>query len=262
MIKSILKKTLKKLNKFSSVAKVLGVIDGIKYCVYKYLSGESKLFWTKPAEAGRPVCIRTGSSDLDVFRQIFVNREYSPLSNLDDVGLVIDCGAYVGYASVWFLSQYPRCHVICVEPDPTNFSLLKRNLEAYGEQRVTLIQAGVWPEPVPLAISQEQYRDGRKWTVQVRPSNSGEETDFQGVTLNSLLSSSEYDRISILKMDVEGAEAEIFKRKKWLNYVDNIAIELHDDSKFGKSSDAFFSAIEVENFKVSKKGENVICSRP
>jgi hypothetical protein len=40
-----------------------------------------------------------GSSDLHVFRQIFVEREYGCLDDLADVRLIIDCGANAGYSS-------------------------------------------------------------------------------------------------------------------------------------------------------------------
>ena len=44
--------------------------------------------------------VRRGSSDLDVFDQIFIQNEYGCLDDLTDVRFVIDCGANVGYSSV------------------------------------------------------------------------------------------------------------------------------------------------------------------
>src|ERR1035438_1153468 len=99
--------------------------------------------WIHPRHVVHPLCIRHDSSDLDVFNQIFVQQEYAPLYAMTAVRLVIDCGANVGYSSACFLSQYPNCHVVAVEPDPDNFAMLRRNLLAYGS-RVTLVQAGVW----------------------------------------------------------------------------------------------------------------------
>lgn len=205
---------------------------------------------------------RVGASDIDVFYQIFIDREYSPLLDLPDVQLIVDCGANVGYSAAFFLSAFPACHVIAVEPDADNFSMLKRNLCPFGKKRVRCLQAGVWPNDAPLKVSRGQYRDGREWAVQVRPAEADEEPDFLGVSIAALLASSECDRISLLKIDIEGAEAALFKGKvEWLDRVDAIAIELHEDSSFGRAKEVFNEAIRGRGFDVSRNGELTICRR-
>ena len=59
---------------------------------------------------------------------IHVDLEYEPLDDLDDIRLVVDCGANVGYASAYFLSHFPQARVIAVEPDDQKFEALRRNL--------------------------------------------------------------------------------------------------------------------------------------
>lgn len=215
-----------------------------------------------PRSAIHPVFVRRGSSDLDAFDQIFIDREYGSLDDMPGVRLVVDCGANVGYSSAWYLSRHPRCHVIAVEPDPGNFVMLRRNLDPYGS-RVTAIRAGVWFQTARLAISDASYRDGREWARQVRLVEPGETSDLEGVDIGTLLAFSGQERISILKMDVEGAEAVIFSAadRSWLDKVDSIAIELHDDSTFGSGSKAFFAAIEGQGFQLSRRGEITVCRR-
>jgi hypothetical protein len=61
-------------------------------------------------------------------------------------------------------------------------------------------------------------------------------------------------------MDVEGAEAIIFADcGAWLDKVDNIVIELHDDSTFGKASQTFLGVIDGRGFKTSRNGELTVC---
>jgi FkbM family methyltransferase len=188
--------------------------------------------------------------------------EYGALCDLSDVRLVIDCGANVGYSSAFFLSQFSSCHLIAVEPDPGNFTMLNRNLLAYGE-RVTLVRAGIWSHSTPLALSRGRFRDGREWSVQVRTCEPNEETHLQGVGIESLLATSGFDRISLLKIDIEGAEAVLFRDNVgWLDRVDTIAIELHDDSEFGKATDVFYAAIRGRGFEVYHSGETTICRHP
>jgi FkbM family methyltransferase len=210
-----------------------------------------------PAGAVHPLWARTRSSDLAVFSQIFVEREYECL-NLIDGDLILDLGANVGYSSAYFLSRYPQSPVIAVEPDPSNFTILQRNLAPYGS-RATVIQAAVWSHATNLSIRSEQYRDGDAWTRQVEERKSG---DIAGIDISSLLALSQRSKIGLLKMDVEGAEVVIFGGKcSWLNQVDRIAIELHDDSVFGNATEVFYNAIRDQNFAISQIGELTICSR-
>jgi FkbM family methyltransferase len=204
---------------------------------------------------------RHGTSDLDVIHQIYIQQEYAPLCNLHDVRLVVDCGANAGYSSAFFLEQFPSCRVIAVEPDSGNFDMLKRNLRAFG-RRADPVRAGIWSRNVPLRISPGHYRDGREWTVQVQPCEAGQAADFQGLGIASLLASSGFERISLLKMDIEGAEAIVFQGElDWLDRVDAMAIELHDDSAFGNATEIFHAAIHGRGFEVSHSGELTICRR-
>jgi FkbM family methyltransferase len=179
------------------------------------------------------------------------------LDDLSDVNLVIDCGANVGYSAAYFLTRFPQCKVICIEPDLSNFTLLEQNLSPYQE-RFRLIRSGIWSHPADLKILETPYRDGREWTVQVRECQVGEVPEMQATDIGTLLKKSGQSRISVLKMDVEGAEAIVFAKNydSWLPYVDNIVIELHDDSSFGKASDIVMSAISSsKSFNISKSGE-------
>ena len=106
------------------------------------------------------------------------------------------------------------------------------------------------------------YRDGREWTVQVRECKPGEEAEMQATDVGTLLKESGLDRISILKIDIEGAEAVVFAHnyEYWLQYVDNMVIELHDDSFFGKASDIVLNTINSgRSFNISQSGELTVC---
>ena len=54
-----------------------------------------------------PIYMRTGTSDYAVLRQVFIDREYE-IRDLADPRIIIDCGANVGYASVYFLTRFPN----------------------------------------------------------------------------------------------------------------------------------------------------------
>lgn len=77
--------------------------------------------------------------------------------------------------------------------------------------------------------------------------------------IDSVLALSGHRNIDLLKLDVEGAEKEIFSvnYENWLPYTKVIMIELHDRFKHGCSK-AFFSAVAKYDFSFSIRGENCI----
>lgn len=243
----------------------LGPRGALAYWIRTSVAGNrrgSLLFALRARDADHPLWCRRGSSDLSSFRQVFLAREYGCLDDLEEARLVVDCGANAGYSAAYFLSRFPTADLIAVEPEPGNFDMLERNLRPYGS-RVTALRAGIWPHPERLVIEEKPYRDGREWTRQVRPARAGESGELFGVDIGTILRDSGHETISVLKIDVEGAEAIIFAKghEPWLGKVEVIVIELHADSKFGDASAAFEHAIADHRFAVSHSGELTIARR-
>jgi FkbM family methyltransferase len=174
-----------------------------------------------------PVYGRYGTSDNFVFDQIFINEEYSGLSNIQDVKWIIDCGANVGYSAVYLLNKYPQARVIAIEPDSDNFELCSINLAPYGD-RVCVIQSAIWSNKVGLVL-ERRSEDNWEWGVRVRPCKVGEKPDLDAIGIKSIIDDFAIDIVDILKIDIEGAELEVFSRnyEEWLNKLKYIAIEIH-----------------------------------
>jgi hypothetical protein len=84
------------------------------------------------------------------------------------------------------------------------------------------------------------------------------EADVRGFDIGTLFASSGADRIDLLKLDVEGSEAEIFRRREaWLDKVDTIAIELHDE----ECRKSFFGALSSTEFDFVQQGELTFARR-
>lgn len=208
-----------------------------------------------------PMIVRGGTSDLDVFFHVFVQREYQCVDSLRDVRSVIDCGANVGYASAYFLSRWPQARVLALEPDHGNFAALSTNLKPYGD-RVTLLQAGLWSGSCDLAIAEAPFRDGRQWARQVRVATTSDTVRIPAVSMDALIARTGRERVSLLKIDIEGAEVELFSGDvSWLDRVDNMVVELHEDSAFGPSAAIFEQAIRGRGFAVTRFGELTVCRR-
>jgi FkbM family methyltransferase len=209
-----------------------------------------------------PLKCRSHTSDINMFRMILIDREYACLDEVADPGLIIDCGANAGYSSAYFLSRFPHCDLIAVEPYPPNFDILQLNLAPYGG-RAKPILAAVWSHPTRVTGSEIKYRSGLEATKQVRECRADEDDGLPAFDIGSLLRDSGHDRIAILKIDIEGAEAVVFSHnyEDWIDKVDNLVIELHDDSSFGNGSEVFARAIDGRGFCVSRWWELTVCKR-
>jgi tRNA G37 N-methylase Trm5 len=63
---------------------------------------------------------------------------------IDRGDVVLDLGANIGYYTLLFAKKVgDEGRVYAFEPDPTNFSLLKKNVEINGYRNVVLIQKAV-----------------------------------------------------------------------------------------------------------------------
>jgi FkbM family methyltransferase len=191
----------------------------------------------RPSGYRHSLMLRRVGTDLAVLRQMLVKEEYSPVSSLRRVRLIVDCGANIGLSSYYLLHRYGEAHVIAVEPDEANCALCRSNLAAFGE-RATVLQAAVWPENRRLRIVPASRARG-SWALRVEPDENG---DIEGLTLDEILRrAGKHGPIDLLKMDIEGAETEVFGGSPaWLAMTRNIAIELHGD----EAHDTFIHALD------------------
>lgn len=212
--------------------------------------------------------IRPGTSDSASFRQIFTEEELASISLPSDA-FILDCGAYVGYSSFYLLSKFPSSHVLAVEPEPENFKTLCQNLQTFRDcDRASVSQVAAWTGLETLARSVAPFRDGREWSVTFEPYDQDKHVSAcLGISIPTLLNCLSTSRpIDLLKMDVEGAETLIFAPSpyydlSWLDRINTIAIELHDDSPHGPATPVFLAAIKDRGFRLSKSGELTIARR-
>jgi len=131
---------------------------------------------------------------------------------------MIDAGAYIGDSSAYFASKYPDLKIVALEPHPANHAVAKQNLEAYGE-RVVLLNMALGSARETVMISGEH--DGA--------SVGGGGAPVEATTVPDLFQRMDWDSVNILKMDIEGAEADVLgpTADAWLDRVDMIIIELH-----------------------------------
>ena len=189
---------------------------------------------------GRQLTVRKGTPDLKTAMSS-LGGEFDPLAGYLSPkcdGVIVDAGGYIGTAAIRFSEMFPQATIVTLEPDESNLRILKLNTENYPSIRV-----------VNCALVGIE----RDW-VTIYDSNVGEwgfttvDASVGGLAFNSIgrstartIAQLNLSPISLLKMDIEGAEKEIFEANDLiLQKIPVILVELHDRLLPG-CSDAFRS---------------------
>lgn len=214
---------------------------------------EPELWHVHPRQVLHVLTVRLrGSSDMDVFDQIFFCDEYASLRSLESVSLVLDLGAYVGYSSAYFLSCFQNTRVVAVEPDKRNLEVCKVNLKPYGD-RVLLLHGAVWSESTALCLSKGR----REWATKVMLPPANSDGNLQAWDMDRLLIMAGAEQVDLLKVDIERSELVVFGETAghWLHRVRNICIELHGQD----CRETFFNSLAGFNYELEYSGELTIC---
>jgi FkbM family methyltransferase len=118
--------------------------------------------------------------------------------------VVLDIGANIGYFTLLFSRLVgPSGKVYSFEPEPENFSLLKKNVELNNYKNIILIQKAVSNEnrKIKLFLSMNNEGDHQIY-------DSGENRNFieiDSIRLDDYFKNFE-KKINFIKMDIQGAE--------------------------------------------------------
>ena len=176
-----------------------------------------------------PVAIRIDTSDMNVFHDIFIWDEYGFLKPVAERTTVLDIGVNVGYSSTYFAGIYPKCEVVVVELMHSNYKQLSRNTAFLGN-RIRTVEAAVWSHNNGVSIADDTFRDGDAWSHHASEASDGKSL-VPSITMLNLMHKHSMPRVNICKIDIEGAEYELFAdgNRGWTNHCDVILLEIHAD---------------------------------
>ncbi len=194
-----------------------------------------------------PFTFRLTSEDNNVVFGNIIKGEVLAGPLPTDPRFIVDAGGYIGDSAAVFLSRYPRAHCVVLEPGKAH-AWAERNLARYGD-RATLHQAALM---------------GSAGFCRVHEADTGTEAhvddagSVKAVTLPEIIAASPHGRIDILKIDIEGAELDLFRTAQaWLAFVDCITIELHGDRAKVEIPDTLRAA----GFSLSQHGSLTVAVR-
>jgi FkbM family methyltransferase len=218
---------------------------------------------------GPSIFLRPGTTDVGAVRDVFKSCQYGnewsnagkslrawydEILQSDRQPVIIDAGANIGAASLWFAAQYPKARILAIEPEPGNAALCRSNVGDTVEVIEAAIGSQVGHVEVHCpALGHDAFRTVRTASgVAVR-------------TISDLMSTQDGAcELFIVKVDIEGFESDLFSAgTDWISSTKGVMIELHDWMLPGQgTSRSFQTAMAGAGFEIMLSGENLIYTRP
>lgn len=194
--------------------------------------------------------VRDNGVDVPVLFQAFHYGEYdAPGIDWGSVRTVVDAGANIGLASLLFASRAPRARVVAIEPESRNVSLLRLNFELNAIDGV-VVEKALWPTTTRLSFGIQGSSVSH--AVVTDPKGDGH-VEVTTIAPKSLFEIVGRDEIDLMKIDVEGAETQIFSAPdlaEWAPRVRYFLLECHSHFGFGASPNDIERALSPLGFRV------------
>jgi hypothetical protein len=126
----------------------MGYANASSYIIQR-LYKKHKLLSARIKNTKLVIYLRNDPYDTQVFTQIFMRGELD-ITFRKEPGYVIDGGANIGLAALYLKNKYPRAKIIAVEPERSNFELLKKNTRDYPD--IICLNYGIWNKSGRLRI--------------------------------------------------------------------------------------------------------------
>lgn len=199
----------------------------------------NKEFFTKLN--GHPFRVLDSTSFYWSYREIVDSGIYR-FPNATNSPRILDCGANIGLASLFFLTQYPNCYLTAVEPDPDIFAVLKENLGPYWTPRISCRCVALAGKSGHFQFFQNRGDSGRL----MHPSNVHHATtSIEAIPLDDLL----LEPVDFLKLDIEGSEVQVLATSKNLHRAGFVFVEYHSFQGWPQELEIVLEKLKSQGFR-------------
>jgi FkbM family methyltransferase len=150
-------------------------------------------------------------------RQIFGQRLYN-FRTPNAAPVILDCGAHIGLASLFFKERFPAARITAFEADAALAETCRANFASFGASDIEVIAAAVWTHENGVSFAQSSDDAGHV------AENQADTVKVPSIRLKAYLNGP----VDLLKLDVEGAEFALVEDcGDALKNVRNIVMEVH-----------------------------------
>lgn len=149
------------------------------------------------------------SDNFEIYQAHFRNELVMLLHFVGPGDVVLDIGAHIGTFSIPIAKKVgPEGGLICVEPEPRQFSHLAQNIALHGLQRSIVLEQALVGQ---TGRSQYVGRSPNAGAAYFSPASGGKDIDT--LTLDDLCHKK---KPKLIKIDVQGLELDVLKSGEWL----------------------------------------------
>jgi FkbM family methyltransferase len=128
------------------------------------------------------------------------------LSLLSNQDTFIDIGANVGYYSMLASKKITKGKIYSFEPEINNYQRLKDNIKLNGALNITAVHKACSDQNGMVVLSVAKDDNKGLNSIFLSDEYKSHTQEIEAVTLDSFVKSNNISNISLIKMDVEGAE--------------------------------------------------------
>ena len=219
------------------------ILKRIKYSIFNrfYLQWNNK-----------KLLIRENTTDSEVFDYVFIEKYHRPSFEIAKKPIILDLGANVGFSAIDLKKRYPQSKIFCYEMDEGNYKSLILNTNKC--KNIYSYNKAVWIKNEIVNYDNSSPND----SYHIDNSNKLSKSVI-GITIESIFNENQLQFVDFIKMDIEGAEIDIFKSDlNWLKKIKSIKVEVHNKEHF----DFIFSQLIINGFNTWKDSNHwsTICA--
>lgn len=196
-----------------------------------------------------PVEFIDAASFLSMWREIFERGLYD-FESESPSPRIIDGGANIGLASLFWKSKFPEARLTAFEPDPQISAVLTRNLKAANASDVEVLPYALWNADTTLCFLPDNADGGH-----IDMANGASEANRSRVEAKRLVPYLE-EEVDFLKLDIEGAEMVVLRDcAASLRQVKRIFIEYHGFPDRPQELPQLLSLLQNAGFRLHVQSE-------
>ncbi len=211
-------KMLKKIAGISNLKRNFSFFDSIK--ISRALKKEKQSI---KLSNNTTIHLRKNTKDHETFDEVFIDNIYNlPLPI--EPKTIIDAGANIGLASLFFKMKYPAAAIALIEIDSGNLEMIRKNLKHHTN--ITILNKGLYNKISYFKVF-DPFNATNSFVIE---ESTKDDYDIESITIDQIIKDHNWDEIDILKIDIEGAEKNLFESnyQHWLPKVNVLMVETHD----------------------------------
>ena len=214
------------MGKLSIFLKIIQVVKNWQIVLLVYFGLYKKEFFYLNLKNGLKIKLRTKSTDLQAFANVWILKEYEMQGfEIMKNDVIIDIGGHIGLFSLYASLKNPNGKIISIEPHPQNFLLLKENMQNNNFLKTKIVNKAIINSNKDIELFIDSQDDSAH-SIHGTGNNS---IQIKGTTLKDIMQDNQISNCNMLKMDCEGSEFEIIESlsDEEVLQIEKICLEYH-----------------------------------